>query len=145
MRCLDASARAGHSRPAILLTMEPHPPDHGPGRIIFLNGACSSGKSTLAKAMQEALPAPFLHVSSDHLVASGMLPARRDPDGPVATALPAACAVSIQDGDAWLFTVRNAHSPSRISLAAHKDGSAAARPRRRANEAGRCRPQLGSA
>jgi chloramphenicol 3-O phosphotransferase len=38
----------------------------------------------LAKAMQEALPEPFPHVSSDHLVASGMLPARRDPDGPFA-------------------------------------------------------------
>jgi chloramphenicol 3-O phosphotransferase len=38
----------------------------------------------LAKAMQEALPEPFLHVSSDHLVASGMLPARRDPAGPFA-------------------------------------------------------------
>ena len=63
--------------------MEPHPPDRGPGRIIFLlNGAFSSGTSTLAKAMQEALPEPFLHVSPDHLVASGMLPARRDPDGP---------------------------------------------------------------
>jgi chloramphenicol 3-O phosphotransferase len=35
----------------------------------------------LAKTMQEALPEPFLRVSSDHLVASGMLPARRDPDG----------------------------------------------------------------
>jgi hypothetical protein len=34
--------------------------------------------------MQEALPEPFLHVSSDHLMASGMLPARRDPDGPFA-------------------------------------------------------------
>ena len=66
----------------MLLGMEPHPPDRGPGRIIFLNGASSSGKSTLAKAMQQALPEPFLHVSSDHLVASGMLPARRDPDGP---------------------------------------------------------------
>jgi len=84
VRCLDAAARAEHSRPAILLSMEPHPPDRGPGRIIFLNGASSSGKSTLAKAMQEALPEPFLHVSSDHLVASGMLPARRDPDGPFA-------------------------------------------------------------
>lgn len=62
--------------------MEPHPPDRGPGRIIFLNGAFSSGTSTLAKAMQEALPEPFLHVSPDHLVASGMLPARRDPDSP---------------------------------------------------------------
>jgi chloramphenicol 3-O phosphotransferase len=64
--------------------MEPHPSDRGLGRIIFLNGASSSGKSTLAKAMQEALPEPFLHVSSDHLVASGLLPARRDPDGPFA-------------------------------------------------------------
>jgi len=84
VRCLDAAARAEHSRPAILLSMEPHPPDRGPGRIIFLNGASSSGKSMLAKAMQEAMPEPFLHVSSDHLVASGMLPARRDPDGPFA-------------------------------------------------------------
>jgi chloramphenicol 3-O phosphotransferase len=64
--------------------MEPRPPDRGPGRIIFLTGASSSGKSTLAKAMQQALPEPFLHVSSDHLVASGVLPARRDPDGPFA-------------------------------------------------------------
>jgi hypothetical protein len=43
--------------------MEPHPPDRGPGRIIFLNGASGSGTSTLAKAMQEPLPEPFLHVS----------------------------------------------------------------------------------
>ncbi|HEX5304398.1 MAG TPA: hypothetical protein VFW50_46130 [Streptosporangiaceae bacterium] len=84
VRCLDETARAEHSYPAILLSMEPRPPDRGPGRIIFLNGASSSGKSTLAKAMQEGLPEPFLHVSSDHMVASGMLPARRDPDGPFA-------------------------------------------------------------
>jgi chloramphenicol 3-O phosphotransferase len=64
--------------------MEPRPADRGPGRIIFLNGASSSGKSTLAKAMQGVLAEPFLHVSSDHLVASGMLPARRDPVGPFA-------------------------------------------------------------
>jgi chloramphenicol 3-O phosphotransferase len=64
--------------------MEPRPADRDPGRIIFLNGASSSGKSTLAKALQEALAEPFLHVSSDHLVVSGMLPARRDPDGPFA-------------------------------------------------------------
>jgi chloramphenicol 3-O phosphotransferase len=62
--------------------MEPRLSDRGPGRIIFLNGASSSGKSTLAKAIQVALAEPFLHVSSDHLVASGMLPARRDPEGP---------------------------------------------------------------
>jgi chloramphenicol 3-O phosphotransferase len=47
------------------------------------NGASSSGKSTLAKALQEAMPEPFLYVSSE-LVASGMLPARRDPQGPFA-------------------------------------------------------------
>ena len=64
--------------------MEPRPADRGPGRIILLNGASSSGKSTLARAMQQALPEPFLHVSSDHLVDSGMLPARRDPAGPFA-------------------------------------------------------------
>jgi chloramphenicol 3-O phosphotransferase len=64
--------------------MEPEPADRETGRIIFLNGASSSGKSTLAKALQEALAVPFLHVSSDHLVVSGMLPARRDPDGPFA-------------------------------------------------------------
>jgi chloramphenicol 3-O phosphotransferase len=61
--------------------MEPVPADRGPGRIIFLNGASSSGKSTLARFLQEALAEPFLYVSSDHLVASGMLPARRDPQG----------------------------------------------------------------
>jgi chloramphenicol 3-O phosphotransferase len=38
----------------------------------------------VAKALQEVLAEPFLHVSSDHLVASGMLPARRDPSGPFA-------------------------------------------------------------
>jgi chloramphenicol 3-O phosphotransferase len=64
--------------------MEPSPPDRGPSRVILLNGASSSGKSTLARALQEALDEPFLHVSSDHLVASGMLPARRDRDGPFA-------------------------------------------------------------
>jgi chloramphenicol 3-O-phosphotransferase len=74
-------ARAERWHPAILLGMEPHPPDRGPGRIIFLNGASSTGKSTLAKAMQETLAEPFLHVSSDHLVVSGMLPARRDREG----------------------------------------------------------------
>jgi chloramphenicol 3-O phosphotransferase len=68
----------------MLAGMEPSPPGRGPGRIIFLNGASSSGKSTLARALQEALDEPFLHVSSDHLVASGMLPARRDRDGPFA-------------------------------------------------------------
>jgi chloramphenicol 3-O phosphotransferase len=58
-------------------------PDHrGAGRVIILNGASSSGKSSLAKAMQAILPEPFLHVASDHLVNAGMLPERRDDEGP---------------------------------------------------------------
>ena len=50
--------------------------------MILLNGASSSGKSSLARALQEALPEPFLHVSSDHFVAAGMVPERRDDGGP---------------------------------------------------------------
>jgi chloramphenicol 3-O phosphotransferase len=62
--------------------VEPVPPPRGPGRIILLNGASSSGKSTMAKALRDALDEPFLHVSSDQFVAAGMLPARRDNGGP---------------------------------------------------------------
>ncbi len=40
----------------------PCPADRGPGRITFLSGASSSGKSTLAEGMQLALAEPFLHV-----------------------------------------------------------------------------------
>src|SRR5260221_1364259 len=77
-------SRVERSRPVILQGMEPGLAHRGPDRVIFLNGASHSGKSTLAKAMQQALAEPFLHLSSDHLVASGMLPVRRDPDGPFA-------------------------------------------------------------
>lgn len=73
--------------------MEPGLADRGPGRIIFLNGASSSGTSTLATAMQQVSGEPFLHVPPDHLVASGMLPGRRDPDGPFARWGPDAPAV----------------------------------------------------
>ncbi|MEU7855441.1 AAA family ATPase [Nonomuraea sp. NPDC049141] len=62
--------------------MEPIPPVRGSGRVIILNGASSSGKSTLAKALRQALDEPFLYVSSDQFVASGMLPDRRDEEGP---------------------------------------------------------------
>lgn len=62
--------------------IEPVPPARGLGRIILLNGASSSGKSTLATALQLVLDEPFLHVSSDHLVAAGILPARREEGGP---------------------------------------------------------------
>jgi len=62
--------------------VEPRPQYRGPGRVILLNGASSSGKSTLARALQLALDEPFLHVSSDQFVAAGMLPARRADTGP---------------------------------------------------------------
>src|SRR6185437_13384895 len=68
----------------ILQGMEPGLAGRGPGRIIFLSGASSSAASTLATAMQQVPGKPFLHVPPDHLVASGMLPGRRDPDGPLA-------------------------------------------------------------
>ena len=77
-------SRMQRSRPVILQGMEPGLADRGPGRIIFLNRASSSATSTLATAMQQVPGEPFLHVSPDHLVASGMLPGRRDPDGPFA-------------------------------------------------------------
>jgi chloramphenicol 3-O phosphotransferase len=62
--------------------VEPVPPPRGPGRVILLNGASSSGKSTLAAALQAALDEPFLYVSSDRFVAAGMLPSRREDGGP---------------------------------------------------------------
>jgi chloramphenicol 3-O phosphotransferase len=50
------------------------------GRIILLHGASSSGKSTLAKAIQNELDEPFLHFASDFLALG--LPARREGQGP---------------------------------------------------------------
>ncbi len=41
------------------------------GRIIFLNGTSSSGKSTLAKALREILPEPFCYYASDQLADAG--------------------------------------------------------------------------
>ena len=51
------------------------------GSIILLNGASSSGKTTLARRLQSELDIPFLHLSSDQLVDGGALPRRRDPVG----------------------------------------------------------------
>ena len=48
-----------------------------PGRIILINGASSSGKSTLARALQYQLDEPFWHLSIDHLRESGVLPLDR--------------------------------------------------------------------
>lgn len=50
-------------------------------KIIFIHGASSSGKSTLARALQAQLPEPFWHVSIDHLRDSGMLPLDRFRNG----------------------------------------------------------------
>jgi chloramphenicol 3-O phosphotransferase len=38
------------------------------GKIIFLHGASSSGKSTIAKLLQNTIDEPFWHVSIDHLI-----------------------------------------------------------------------------
>ncbi len=46
-------------------------------RIIFLHGASSSGKSTIARALQERSDTLFWHVSIDHVRESGMLPMDR--------------------------------------------------------------------
>ena len=48
-----------------------------PGEIILLNGASSSGKSTLARHLQQVLPIPFWHFSFDHLRDSNALPMAR--------------------------------------------------------------------
>ncbi len=40
------------------------------GRIIILNGASSSGKTTLARALQDELPGDWLRLSIDDLVAA---------------------------------------------------------------------------
>jgi chloramphenicol 3-O phosphotransferase len=52
-----------------------------PGKIILLNGASSAGKSTLARALQAALPEPFWHFSIDHLIAAKILPQERIASG----------------------------------------------------------------
>jgi len=41
-------------------------------QVIYLNGPSSSGKTELAKALQEALDKPFLHVGIDKVI--GMMP-----------------------------------------------------------------------
>lgn len=45
--------------------------------IIFLHGASSSGKSTIAQALQQKIGKPFWHISIDHLRDSGVLPLDR--------------------------------------------------------------------
>lgn len=43
-------------------------------QIIYLNGPSSSGKSTLAKALQNTLEEPFLHIGIDKII--GMMPSK---------------------------------------------------------------------
>ena len=47
------------------------------GKIIILHGPSSSGKSTLAKALQARIELPFWHLSIDHLRDAGVLPNAR--------------------------------------------------------------------
>lgn len=44
-------------------------PAGAPGTIILLNGASCSGKTSLARALQELLEEPYLHVGLDHFEA----------------------------------------------------------------------------
>jgi len=48
-----------------------------PGRIIFVNGASSSGKTTLCRELQSRLDEPFWHYSIDHFRDTGVLPPPR--------------------------------------------------------------------
>ena len=49
--------------------------------VIFLHGASSSGKSTIARALQARIELPFWHVSIDHLRDGGVLPMARFKSG----------------------------------------------------------------
>lgn len=51
------------------------------GNIILINGASSSGKTTLSRALQRRLSEPFWHFSIDHLRDSGVLPLARIQSG----------------------------------------------------------------
>lgn len=47
------------------------------GKVILLNGASSAGKTSIAKALQDAINEPFLRYGFDHLRDSGVLPLER--------------------------------------------------------------------
>ena len=49
----------------------------GKAGVIFLHGASSSGKSTLARMVQSRIERPFWHISIDHLRDAGVLPLDR--------------------------------------------------------------------
>ena len=46
-------------------------------QIIFLHGPSSSGKSTIARALQAQIEVPFWHIAIDHLRDGGVLPMAR--------------------------------------------------------------------
>jgi len=50
-------------------------------KVIILHGPSSSGKTTLARAVQSKIELPFWHVSIDHLRDGGVLPTVRFRDG----------------------------------------------------------------
>lgn len=52
-----------------------------PGKIIFVHGASSSGKSTIARGIQTQIGLPFWHISIDHLRDAGVLPTARFKSG----------------------------------------------------------------
>ena len=51
------------------------------GKIILVNGASSSGKSTLSRALQANLDEPFWHFSIDHIREARVLPTQRIASG----------------------------------------------------------------
>ena len=51
------------------------------GKIILINGESSSGKTTLARALQKKLEEPFWHFSIDHLREAKVLPMERIKSG----------------------------------------------------------------
>ena len=53
----------------------------GAGKIILINGASSSGKTTLSRALQKKLEEPFWHFSIDHLRKARVLPLERIKSG----------------------------------------------------------------
>ena len=73
VRCPPVLRRAGGND----RTMRAFLPGPAQGRIILLNGASSSGKSSLARALQSGIDTPFRHISIDHLRDSGVLPTAR--------------------------------------------------------------------
>ena len=54
------------SREATVFTMEPGVEQ--PGRVIILNGGSSAGKTTLGRALQSAIPGPWLLLGIDLLI-----------------------------------------------------------------------------